>query len=149
MMSERKFTVLVTNVVERGSVTVDRRYPQVAVPVLATLMDGDATSSEITDADWQWYKANMELIDNGAGTATYTPQPDDATTLRVEATYEAKGTNKIASMTVSVRAVPSESNELPTFPPGNDARTVQRTGPTRTWVLPLWPPTLTRPTRVN
>ena len=30
----------------------------------------------------------------------------------------------MASTTVSVRAVPSESNELPTFPPGNDARTV-------------------------
>ena len=40
--SERKFTVLVTNVAERGSVTVNRRYPQVGVSVTATLMDGDA-----------------------------------------------------------------------------------------------------------
>ena len=125
IMSERKFTVLVTNVAERGSVTVDRRYPRVAVPVLATLMDGDATTDDISTATWQWYKGSTELSGNGAGTATYTPQPDDATTLRVKATYEAKGANRTASTTVSVRPVPDETNEQPEFPPGNDARTVQ------------------------
>ena len=125
MMSERKFTVELVNVGETGTVAVDRRYPQVAVPVLATLMDGDATADEISAATWQWYKGSTELSGNGAGTATYTPQPDDATTLRVEATYEAKGANRTANTTVSVRTVPSETNEDPEFAPGNDARTVQ------------------------
>ena len=82
-MSERKFTVLVTNVAERGSVTVNRRYPQVGVSVTATLMDGDATTAEIDGATWQWYKGNTAaLAISGASTATNTcPQAEDAGTL--------------------------------------------------------------------
>ena len=45
--SERKFTVQVINVNETGSVTVNQRYPEVGVAVTATLMDGDATTTEI------------------------------------------------------------------------------------------------------
>ena len=126
LVSARKFTVQVTNVAERGSVTVDRRYPQVGVAIMAMLMDGDATNEQITAATWQWYKGSTALSGNGASSATYTPQADDTGTLRVETTYQAKGANREASATVSsVRAVPSEANVDPTFPSGNNARTVK------------------------
>ena len=122
--SERKFTVLVTNVAERGSVTVNRRYPQVGVSVTATLMDGDATTAEIDGATWQWYKGSTALTGDGASSNEYIPQAENAGTLKVEATYEAKGDNTKASTTITVRRVPPEANVSPTFPTGSDARSV-------------------------
>ena len=75
MRSGRKLTVRVTNVKETGSVTVDRRYPQVDVAIRATLTDGDATNTEIAAADWQWYRGSTAL--SAAASATYTPQVAD------------------------------------------------------------------------
>ena len=71
--SERKFTVRVTNVAERGSVTVNRRYPQVNIAVTATLTDGDATANQISTATWQWYKGTTELSGQWGGIGNLHP----------------------------------------------------------------------------
>ena len=118
--SERKFTVLVTNVTERGSVTVNRSYPQIGVGITATLMDGDATSGQINDATWIWYKGTTAIT--GATSASYTPT--ESGSHKVEATYIAKGdTRKASSTTISVRATPA-SNTEPAFPNASEARSV-------------------------
>ena len=119
--SERKFTVLVTNAVERGSVTVDRRHPQVGVSVTATLMDGDATADQITAATWQWYKGSDAI--SGETRATYS-SPADSGSHKVEATYTAKGdTRTVSSTTISIRNAP-DPNAGPTFRNAAEARSV-------------------------
>ena len=122
--SERMFIVRVTNVAERGSVDVNRRYPQVDVPVTATLTDGDATGPDIDSATWQWYKGQTEAIGDGANSVTYRPLVGDVGTLRVEASYRAKGDDRKASKSIVVRAMPTGDNAPPVFPIGTQARSV-------------------------
>ena len=125
-MSERKFTVQVTHVRETGSITVDRLYPQVEVVVEAALTDGDATPAQITAATWQWYKGTTELSGNGAESETYTPQGADVGNLKVEATYNAKGDERKASKSITVRAAPTGINADadPAFESSTTARSV-------------------------
>ena len=120
----RRVTITVTNVSESGSITVDRRYPQVGVVVTATLTDGDATSGEITAATWQWKKGSTDLSGNGADTEAYTPQPDDTGTIKVVASYDAKGADRTEEKSITVRAVPSGVNSAPAFPAATAARSV-------------------------
>ena len=120
----RRVTITVTNVSESGSITVDRRYPQVGVVVTATLTDGDATSSEITPATWQWKKGSTDLSGNGANTEAYIPQADDTGTIKVVASYVAKGADRTEEKSITVRAVPSGANSAPAFPAATAARSV-------------------------
>ena len=120
----RRVTITVTNVSESGSITVDRRYPQVSVVVTATLTDGDATSGEITAATWQWKKGSTDLSGNGADTEAYTPQADDTGTIKVVASYVAKGADRTEEKSITVRAVPSGTNSDPAFPAASAARSV-------------------------
>ena len=120
MTSERKFTVRVTNVREPGSVTVDRRVPQVGVSVTAALTDGDATSTQIGAAAWQWYKGSTAI--SGETAASFTPS--EAGSHKVEATYTAKDNTETASKTISVRAVPTGTNAAPVFKNDDEARSV-------------------------
>ena len=120
----RRVTITVTNVSESGSITVDRRYPQVNVEVTATLTDSDATASEITDATWQWKKGSTDLSDNGAATAAYTPQAGDTGTIKVVASYVANGADRTEEKSITVRAVPSGANSAPAFPAESAARSV-------------------------
>ena len=120
----RRVTITVTNVSESGSITVDRRYPQVNVPVTATLTDGDATSSDITAATWQWKKGSTDLSDNGADTEAYTPQADDTGTIKVVAGYVAKGADRTEEKSITVRGVPSGANSAPAFLADTAARSV-------------------------
>ena len=119
MTSERKFTVRVTNVRESGSVTVDRRVPQMNVAVTATLTDGDATSTETGAATWQWYRGSTAIETATAPSFT----PTNAGSHKVEATYTAKGDTRTASRTISVRAAP-DSNTAPNFENAGEARSV-------------------------
>ena len=118
--SERKFTVQVINVNETGSVTVNQRYPQVGVAVTATLMDGDATTAEIGNATWQWYRGATPVP--GETGPSYS-NPAESGSHKVEATYIAKGNTRTASKTISIRGTPT-SNAEPTFPNANEARSV-------------------------
>ncbi len=120
----RRVTITVTNVSESGSITIDRRYPQVNVVVTATLTDGDATSSQITAATWQWKKGSTDLSGNGADTEAYTPQADDTGTIKVVASYVAKGADRTEEKSITVRAVPSGANSPPAFPAAAAARSV-------------------------
>ena len=124
--SERKFTVEVTHVRETGSITVAQLYPQVGVAVQATLTDGDAISTEITGATWKWYKGTTELSGFGAESATYTPQAGDVGNLKVEATYNAKGDERKASKSITVRAAPTgtDADAEPAFESATTARSV-------------------------
>ncbi len=117
--SERKLTVQVTDVRETGTVTVDRLVPQVGVSITASLVDGDATAAQITGADWKWYRGGTAIV--GATSASHSPTATGS--LRVEATYTAKGDTRTASRTISVRAAPT-SNVSPTFQNDTEARSV-------------------------
>ena len=119
MTSERKFTVRVTDVRESGSVTVDRRVPQTGVSVAATLTDGDATSTQIGAATWQWYRGSTAI--DAETRASFSPT--DAGSHKVEATYTAKGDTRKASRTISVRAAP-DPNTDPNFENATEARGV-------------------------
>ena len=119
MSSTRKVIINVTNVSESGSVSVDRRYAQVNAEVTATLTDGDATTTEISEATWKWYTGTNTEVGSAAA---YTPT--DAKTLKVVATYTAKGSTRTETKTgISVRAEPA-SNNAPTFPESTAARSV-------------------------
>ena len=106
-ISGRKFTVQVTNASETGKVTIDRRYPQVNVEVGATLMDGDATGTQITAAtEWKWYEGSSIIA--GQTGDTYTPT--ETGPHKVEILYTAKGDSRKASKTFTVQAAPTGAN---------------------------------------
>ena len=93
------------------------------VAVEATLMDGDATSEQIgTPATWQWYMGSTEI--DGATDRSHTPTA--AGSLRVEATYTAKGDTREASKSITVRAAPTGTNADadPSFENATEARSV-------------------------
>ena len=117
---ERKVTVTVTDVVEQGSISVSRRYPQVSVEVVATLTDDDASDEQISAATWQWYKGSAELQGFGADTASYTPQNTGA--IRVKASYVTKGSNREEELSINVQADTTGDNESPAFPNDNAAQ---------------------------
>ena len=121
MMSWRKFTVQVTDAGERGEIIVNRLYPQVNVVVTATLKDGDATDAQIAAATWQWYRGSSgtTAVTGGFTDGAFTPAAADTRTIRVEATYTAKGNSRTAKKSITVSAAPTETNQDPTFPPGS------------------------------
>ena len=121
MSSMKNVTIDVTNVGEQGSISVDLRHPQVDVQIEATLTDGDAMTNQITAATWQWYSGNDVI--SGAISNTYTPTAPG--TLKVVATYVARGATRTAEKTgISVRAVPTEANNAPEFSNSTEARAV-------------------------
>ena len=91
-------TVMVGNVDEDGTVTMDARQPQVDKPVRASVEDPDGDASGVT---WQWASQEVEtdgtcaLAGDGGWTdidmamsASYTPgDDDDGDCLRATATY--------------------------------------------------------------
>ena len=91
-------------------VPLNRCYPQVNVVVTATLADSDATSTEIAAATWQWKKGSTDLSGNGADSEAYTPQADDTGTIKVVASYVAKGADRTEEKSITVRPVPSGAN---------------------------------------
>ena len=120
--SEKKVIINVTNASELGSVSVDRSYPQVNVLITPTLTDGDATTAEIGAASWKWYTGTNTEVGTDGTDGTYAP--GDGKTLKVVATYDAKGNTRTATKAgITVRAVPS-SNGAPTFPEPTTARSV-------------------------
>ena len=114
-------TIEVTNVDERGTVTLSTLQPQVDRPIMATLDDPDnETASTIT---WQWYRGNSPITGatDGASTimSSYTPTTGDVgSRLRATAMYDdAEGEDKTAQDVSdrSVRRAP-ETNIDPKFP---------------------------------
>ena len=129
-------TVKVTNVDEDGMVMMTARQPQVGKSVTASVMDPDGDVSELT---WLWASqasdtpadanatcpeavgGNWVDID-GATTASYTPDADDATMcLRATASYkdgaEAAVDERTPAVGVSDRAVEVKpaANDAPVF----------------------------------
>ena len=124
----KKVTINVINVRETGSITLDKANPQVGVEITATLTDGDATLDQISEATWQWYSGSDE-IDGEIGAAHI---PTAAVTLKVVATYTAKGDTRTEPKTgINVRPVPT-SNDAPTFPESTAARSVDENKPAGT-----------------
>ena len=117
-------TVNVTNLDERGSVTLSWKQPQVSTEITASLTDPDGGVSGLT---WQWSRAdtkNGSYSDvNAATLASYTPVDDDVDKfLRATASYtDGEGSGKSARMESyrDVRAAPS-TNSAPAFPEADD-----------------------------
>ena len=117
-------TVNVTNLDERGTVTLSWKQPQVSTALTASLADPDGGVSSLT---WQWSRAdtkNGSYSDVDAATsASYTPVDDDVDKfLRATASYtDGEGSGKTARMESyrDVRAAPS-TNSAPAFPAADD-----------------------------
>ena len=116
MVSEKKVTVTVKDVDERGELTVSSRYPQASVSLTATLSDDDLDDTERTTITWKWY-ATRSGGTPISGEITETHTPAAAGQMRVTATYDDGNGEKTLTKVVSVRAVPTDANSTTiTFP---------------------------------
>ena len=82
-------TITVTDVEEKGIVTLSTRHPKIAVPLTAALTDPDGG---VTGTTWQWarYNTTTNRFDDitTAKSASYTPVTDDVgKLLRATASY--------------------------------------------------------------
>ena len=114
-------TITVNNVEEDESVSLSWKQPQVNTPITASLTELDGINSGPT---WQWASSNSQsgtyndLTDNGATSATYTPQSVDANKwLRATASYTDGQSASKTPEAVSYREVRTApaGNEPPAF----------------------------------
>ena len=89
-MEMMEVTVMVTNMEEAGTVTLDPARPSVGTAITATLADDDIVEGTVM---WQWASADAMAGTftniSDANSATYTPVDDDAGMyLRATATYD-------------------------------------------------------------
>ena len=124
MVSEKKVTVTVKDVDERGELTVSSRYPQASVPLTATLSDDDLDDTERGAITWKWYATRSGGTPiTGENTGTHTPAA--AGHLRVTATYDDGNGEKTLAKVMTVRAaVDNDDNADPVFPTGVITREV-------------------------
>ena len=131
MSSERVFNVRVTNAIEQESIAVSPMFAQVNATLTARLTAGDATPSDISEADWKWSGAD-EGTAADSPTATISA-PATPGMIRVEVTYPALGKDRTKSANISVKAAPA-TNTPPTFPNADAARSVDENRPAGTVV---------------
>ena len=135
-MAEKKVELTVTEIEEPGVVTLTVRVAQVSVLITATLTDDDLTPTQISAADWQWYKGSSGTTaaeGSGNNGPAFTPNADDRGTVRAVATYtDAGGESRTVRKSVNVQAAPTDQNDDPTFASGSDARTVKENMRART-----------------
>ena len=99
-MAMQEVTIMVTNVNEAGTVTLDPARPSVGSEVTASLTDLDG---DVSGTTWQWASADAMDVDftniDGADSASYTPVEDDAGMyLQATASYtDGHGTGKMAT----------------------------------------------------
>ena len=123
-------TINVSNVDERGKVSLTWTKPQVGVPVTASLTDPDGS---VSDKLWQWASSSTEngtytnLSGDGADSDTYTPQSGDVNNyLRAMVSYtdgEGSGATKTAEVVsdATVRPDLGSNNSAPEFPENTNA----------------------------
>ena len=123
-MGYKKVVVEVTEVDERGVITLSSLQPQVGAALTATLADPEVTATEITAAEWKWERSQSgssgwEAIP-AAEAAALTPDDDDVDHyLRVTATYEDADEDERIAQAVSVnkaRAAPETADATAVFP---------------------------------
>ena len=119
MLSEKKVTVTVKDVDERGELTVSSRYPQASVSLTATLSDDDLDETERAAITWKWYTTRSGGTPiSGATREMHTPTA--AGSLRVTATYDDGNGEKTLAKVMTVRAaVDNADNADPVFPAGD------------------------------
>ena len=146
-MYYHKVTVTVTDVDEDGSISLSALQPQVGVELTATLTDPDSRSTPddrpIDNETWKWEQSSAMdgpwTLIPGAGTgdieATNTVKASDnympakeiaGMYIRVTVTYTDKHGDDKTAMAVSahmVRATPTGTNSVPSFPDTNAAQT--------------------------
>ena len=118
-----KVTVSVTDEDEGGVITLNAQQPQESRPLMATLIDDDASGDQKTAAKWKWEHSESKggpwTAILTATTATYTPLGVADKYLRAAATYtDGHGSDKNAQEVSAhmVRAVPDATNAVPVFP---------------------------------
>ena len=131
----KKMVVTVTNVDEPGIVTLSSLQPQVEAELTATLVDPEVPVRSPTET-WKWEKSqdlsSWTPIDS-VDLAVRTP---DATTvgyyLRATATYDDEKRTAQAVSVNKVRAKPTTTDAMATFPEGSGARSVAENSPAGT-----------------
>ena len=125
-MAMQEVTVMVDNVEEAGTVTLDPMRPSVGTAITATLADADIVET----VSWQW--ASSDAMDgtftniSGATSATYTPVAADAGMyLRAMATYTDGFDSGNVEMAVSASAVSQVAvNVAPVFASATATRSI-------------------------
>ena len=125
-MAMQEVTVMVTNMEEVGTVTLDPARPSVGTAITATLEDGDIVST----VTWSW--ASGDNADGtgfsgiGTNSATYTPVDADANMwLRAMATYTDGFDSGNVEMAVSASAVSQVAvNVAPEFASASTTRAI-------------------------
>ena len=130
----RDVTVEITNVEERGTITIFNRQPEVGTSLRATASDPDNFVGSVT---YRWATSANNIsggtwnLISGATSQNYTPRASDASSestsdrfyLRVTATYrDALGTDEVTIEDISEQLVKprdTDGNQSPVFTGGN------------------------------
>ena len=128
LSSETTVTIMVTDVKEPGTVTLNPAQPSIGTEITATVTDLDIVDENTVS--WQW--ASSDTADgtyaniNGATSATYTPVDADANMwLRAMATYTDGFDSGNVEMAVSASAVTEVPvNVAPEFPSASTTRSI-------------------------
>ena len=113
MTSFKTFTVRVTNAIEQEQITVSPEYVEVDDDLTASLTPGDVTSTDRSEADWEWSGAvEGEALDSPTASIT---APSTPGIIRITVTYPALGKDRTKTTSISVRAAPAP-NADPAFP---------------------------------
>ena len=123
VLGYEKVTVNVTDADEMGVIRLDAQQPQENRPLMATLIDDDASDPQKMAAKWKWEHSESTggpwtAILTGTS-AEYTPLGVADKYLRATATYtDGHGSDKNAQVVTAhmVRAVPDANNANPVFP---------------------------------
>ena len=122
VLGYKKVTVNVTDADEPGVIRLDAQQPQENRPLMATLIDDDASDAQKTAAKWKWEQSESKggpwtAILTGTS-AAYTPLGVADKYLRATATYDDEHGSDKSEMAVSanmVRAMPAANNANPVF----------------------------------
>ena len=122
VLGYKAVTVNVTDMDERGVITLDAQQPQEGRELTATLIDDDALDAQKMAAKWKWEQSESDggpwtLILTGTSNA-YMPLGVADKYLRVTATYaDGHGSDKSAQEMSAhkVRAEPAANNAAPVF----------------------------------
>ena len=132
-MAYKKVTIMVTDVPEPGIVTLSSLQPQVGAPLTAGLADPEVDTPTPT---WKWEKSQDMSSWTPIDSVSEAERTPDATTegyyLRATATYDDEKRTAQAVSVNKVRAKPTTTDAMATFPPAATTRMVAENSPAGT-----------------
>ena len=137
-MAYKKVTIMVTDVPEPGIVTLSSLQPQVGAPLTADLADPEVAEAKRTgdEVTWKWEKSQDMSSWTPIDSVDLAVRTPDATTvgyyLRATATYDDEKRTAQAVSVNKVRAKPTTTDAMATFPAAATTRMVAENSPAGT-----------------